>query len=127
MHDSLSTLRRIRQLRLLEDAHRARAAEHLSKACRGMGRHEAARLGGTNRCPLTDHALAYADERDRCLACAGDANTLWNAVKPRLHSLPREHRRMLCLYYNAAMDLHAIAAQMNKPDDDCVRLVHTLP
>lgn len=113
--DIQTRLDRVRSMRCGVRLHRMRAQDQLSLASQGMSRREATNWGGTGRCPLTEHALAYGRERDLGDALSRRADSLWGELAPALRRMGNLNaRRAVTLYYGCAMNWEQVGDAMDK-------------
>ncbi len=112
----------LRDLRMREADCKMRAQEQLALATKGMSARRATNMGGTGRCPLSDHALSYGAFRDQAAACRQKADALAVEIMPPLARLTRDEYRVLGLYYDAGMDWQDIQRVLERSGEECMAL-----
>lgn len=96
-------LEMLRQYRIFQARYAGRALAALDKACHGMSTKRATDRGGTGTCPLTDYALAYAEQRDLAAEYGQKADEIWSDIKKHIQALEDfDARQVITLFYYTA-------------------------
>lgn len=116
------TLNELRRLRIEAAGHYATASELMHRATNGTGTKHATDMGGTGRCPLTDHAERHARAAEQYKACAAKANAIWARVRPALDDYDYDTQCVIELYYNQCADMKDVARSAKRSLAACEKM-----